>query len=176
MSDESKLLLETSRFRVYRANQQLADGSLHPREIVRHPGSVVILPMTDDDRVCLIENYRIAVDQSLVELPAGTLDADEPPKQTAIRELAEETGFRAGRIELLSEFYISPGFLDERMHLYLATELERGQMALEKGEIIKPRVVPWSDALAMASDGRIKDAKTLLAIFLYECLRRRARQ
>ena len=163
-----QVLLETPRFRVVRRQQRLADGQLRPREVVEHSGSVVILPMIDANHVCLIENFRIAVGRTLIELPAGTLEAGEDPAECAQRELIEETGYRAGRIVPLCEFLVSPGILSERMYAFLATDLTAGPMALEAGEQIVTRLAAWPDALAMAADGRIEDAKTLVSLLTYD--------
>jgi ADP-ribose pyrophosphatase len=162
------VLFEGARFRVEQVMQTAPDGTPHAKQIVRHPGAVVLLPLLDDGRICLIENYRASVEQTLIELPAGTLEPGEDPAQTARRELAEETGYRAGCIEPLATFYMSPGILDERMVLYLATELQPGPTALEAGEDIRPRCCTWDKALAMVRDGRIRDAKTMLGLLYYQ--------
>lgn len=174
MAHSREILLESRVFRVVRVRPDDQHPDARTRDIVEHPGAVAILPMIDDDHVCLIENYRIAVEQTLIELPAGTLEAGEQPIETARRELAEETGFRAGRIEPLCEFFMSPGILQERMHLFLATEPTRGEQALEPGEQIKTKVVAWPEAVAMAMDGRIQDAKSLTGILYYDAIRRRS--
>jgi ADP-ribose pyrophosphatase len=106
-------------------------------------------------------------------LPAGTLEPGEDPLAAAHRELAEETGYRAGSMELLVSFFSSPGILDERMHLYLAKDLAPGPMDLQAGEEIQPVLVPWAEALCMARDGRIIDAKTLIGLLFYESFRGR---
>ena len=165
---EPKPLFEGTRFRVERVIQVTPDGAEHVREVVRHPGAVTILPLLDDGRVCFVQNFRVAVDRALVELPAGTLEPGEDPALTAERELAEETGYRAEQIRLLATFCMSPGILDEQMHLFLATGLRAGPMALEPGEDIRPLVITWKEALAMARDGRIEDAKTLVGLLYYE--------
>ncbi|MBN2022407.1 MAG: NUDIX hydrolase [Pirellulales bacterium] len=159
-------------FRVVREVVRAPDGREHSREIVRHPGAVAILPILDDGRVCLIENYRIAVGQTLLELPAGTREPGEDPLETARRELAEETGYRAGRIEALATFYMSPGILDEQMHLFLATQLAPGPAALEGGEQIHPRPTSWEEAISSVRDGRIQDAKTIVGLLYYAAFRR----
>jgi len=166
MSDP-KILFQGRRFRVEQVVQTTPDGVEHVREVVRHPGAVVILPLLDDGRVCFVRNYRVAVDQTLIELPAGTLEPGEDTAETARRELAEETGYRAGRIEHLLTFCMSPGILDERMHLYLAGELQPGPMALEAGEDIQPLVCTWEEALEMVRRGEIHDAKTLVGLMHY---------
>ena len=171
---ESEPLFEATRFRVVRVVQVTRDGAEHVREIVRHPGAVTILPLLDDGRVCFVRNYRVAVDKTLIELPAGTLEPGEDPAVTARRELAEETGYRAGRIERLATFYMSPGILDEKMHLYLATSLEPGPMALEPGEQIETLLTDWQEALEMARDGRIEDAKTLAGLLHFDAFGRKA--
>ncbi len=175
MRPEPELLLTTPRFRVVRHIQRLVDGTLHPRETVVHPGAVAVLPLLDDGRICLIRNYRIAVDEELIELPAGTINPGEDPLETARRELAEETGYQAARFERLHEFWISPGILNERMHLMLATGLQAGPAALEQGEQIQTLLVEWEEALAMVADRRIRDAKTLFGLLYYDRLRKASR-
>src|SRR5262245_20816987 len=115
----------------------LPDGTALEREVVLHPGAVVILPMIDADRVCLLRNFRHSVGETLLELPAGTLEPPEPPETTAERELAEETGYRAGRWQKLAEYYPSPGILNERMYFFLAGELLPGPPEQQPGEQIE---------------------------------------
>ncbi len=150
---------------------QLADGSTAQREVVVHRGAVALVPMVDRDHVCLLRNYRYAVGHDLIELPAGTIDPGETPDSTAPRELAEETGYTAAKITRIAEWFVSPGVMNERMFLYLCEDLTPGPTDHQPDERIEPIVVPWSDAVAMALDGRIDDAKTKLAILL--CDRRR---
>lgn len=171
MADEEVVLLETSRFRVVEAPEPRRDGSLGKRAVIRHPGAVTIVPMVDADHVCLIRNRRTAVGRTLIELPAGTLNPGEQPMETARRELAEETGYRASRFALLYEFLMSPGIIDERMFLYLAEELEPGPPALESDEQIENLITPWDDAMQMCGDGSIQDAKTLVGLLHYDRLR-----
>ena len=161
------ILFEGRLFRVEQVEQTMPDATRHVRQIVRHPGAVVILPLLDDGRVCFVRNYRIAVEQTLIELPAGTLESDEDPAETASRELAEETGYRAGRIKHLTTFCMSPGILDEQMHLYLAEALQPGPMALEPGEDIQPMLCTWDESLDMVRRGEIHDAKTLVGLLYY---------
>ena len=172
MALESTQLLKTARFRVDQVTRTLDDGSLHHRQIVRHPGAVTILPMVDKERVCLIRNYRVSVDETLVELPAGTREPDEPPAATAHRELIEETGYEAGQLTLLHQFFLSPGILDERMVLFLATDLRQIGTNREIGEEIENLVVPFADTLGMIQDGRIQDAKTIVGILSYHLFHR----
>jgi ADP-ribose pyrophosphatase len=170
--DDDRVLFTARRFRVERVPQPCADGSVRTREVVIHPGSVVVVPLVSAASVCLVEVVRVAVGETLLELPAGTLDRDEPPLATAARELAEETGYRAGRIEPAGSFWMSPGILRERMHLFVAHDLVPGPQALEPGEQIRTRLVPWGEAVAMCRDGRIEDAKTIAGILLVEARRR----
>ena len=168
-----ELLYQAKRFRVERVTQVSTDGSTHAKDVVRHPGAVVILPQLGDGRVCFVENYRVAVDQRLLELPAGTLEPPEEPIKTAQRELAEETGFRARNIEQLTTLCMSPGILDEKMYVYIATNLTAGEMALEAGEDIQVRLLTWPESLEMVRDGRICDAKTVATLLYYDTFRRR---
>lgn len=138
-----------------------------PRDVMRHPGAAVILPLVDAEHVCLIKNYRIAVDQTLFELPAGTLEPNEPPEITAGRELEEETGYRADKIELLTVYFPSPGVMDEKMYTYLATGLTMHAPAREEGEEIENHVVSLVEAKAMIRDGRIADGKTIAGLLYY---------
>jgi ADP-ribose pyrophosphatase len=170
MDEKPKLLLEARRFQVVQISHHTPDGSVHVHHVVRHPGSVVILPMVAPDKVCLIQNYRVAVGETLWELPAGTLEQGEEPAKCAHRELIEETGYRAGNLEKLCEFFVSPGILHERMHLFLATDLVAGAAALESGEEIQTCVTKLDEALRMIETGQLQDAKSLIGLLLYDRL------
>lgn len=171
MADDSRVLLTTPKFRVVRETIPAPSGRAKTREIVRHPGACVIVPLLADGRVCLIRNWRVAVNETLIELPAGTLEPPEPPQVTAERELIEETGYRAKKIEFLHAFFLSPGILDEKMHLYLATELTAGEPEREEGEEIENWLVPLDEAVAMIFRGEIKDAKSIVGLLWAERLR-----
>lgn len=149
----------------------LRDGTIAEREVVLHRGAVALVPMVDDGHVCLVRNRRYAVDRTLLEVPAGTIDPGEDPDRTAERELLEETGYRAGRIRRIREWYVSPGVMNERMYLYLCEDLQPGPVRPELDEELETIIVPWEEALAMAEDGRIEDAKTLLALMICDRLR-----
>ena len=172
MPSEPITLLTTSRFQVVEhtiaAREQQGEFR---RQIIVHPGAVAIIPMVSSQQVCLIRSHRIAVNKTLIELPAGTLEPGEPPLQTAKRELQEETGYVASQWRELPGFYMSPGILNERMHLFVAEGLTEGASAREPGEAIENMVVSWSDAVAMAERGEIEDAKSLVGILQWERLR-----
>ncbi len=172
MTPAEHILLTTPRFRVEVAERTAPDGSTRRREIIRHPGAVTILPMVDDDHVCLIRNFRVTVARTLIELPAGTLEPAEDPQKTAERELIEETGYRAARLQRLHEFLLSPGILDERMHLFLATELTAGEARREPGEEIENLVVPWQTAIDWVMQREIEDGKTIVSLLFFDALRR----
>ena len=164
---------ESDRFSVVRRSYSTAAGAQTDRDTIQHPGAVTILPWIDRDQICLVRNYRIAVQATLWELPAGTLEPGEPPEVTARRELAEETGYRCQQLSKLHEFFMSPGILNERMFLFLATDLTAGPIDLDPGEEIETAVVTWDKALAMADRGEIQDAKSLVGIYFYDRLLRR---
>ena len=150
---------------------RLTDGTTADREVVLHRGAVALVPMVDRDHVCLLRNYRHSVGRELIELPAGTIDEGETPDSTAPRELAEETGYRAGRITRLADWLVSPGILTERMYLYLCEDMTPGPTDHQPDEQMSSLIVPWAEAVAMVLDGRVDDAKTRLAILLCDRLR-----
>lgn len=170
MSDD-ELLLESARFRVVRRSRRSADGREYTKDAILHPGAVAVVPILDSGQVCLIRNYRLAVERALIEVPAGTLEVGEPPEATARRELAEETGYVAGELRHLTTFYMSPGILNERMHVFVATGLRPGPAKRELGEEIDNLLVAWEEALTMIRDGRIEDGKTIAALLFYDKLR-----
>src|SRR5213593_551280 len=136
------------------------------REVVHHSGSAVILPAFDDGTIALVRQYRHPAVKYLLELPAGTLNDKERPEEGAARELEEELGVRAGKLEKLSEFFVSPGFCEEKMWLYLATDLTETKQRLEDDEFIEIVRVPIERALQMITDGEIEDAKTIIGLML----------
>jgi ADP-ribose pyrophosphatase len=136
------------------------------REVVHHPGSAVILPVFDDGNIALVRQYRHPAVKYLLELPAGTLNQKERPEEGAARELEEELGLVAGKLEKLSEFFVSPGFCEEKMWLYLATDLTETKQRLEDDELIEVVRLPLSRALQMITEGEIEDAKTIIGLML----------
>ncbi|ADB16256.1 NUDIX hydrolase [Pirellula staleyi DSM 6068] len=170
-SADEKLLLTTPKFRVVETTVTSPKGLTKARAVIRHPGAVVIVPMLDDFHVCMIRNFRVSVGKVLLELPAGTLEPPEPPHECAVRELIEETGYRCQKMQPLSSFFLSPGILDERMHLFVATGLSAGATAREEGEEIDNEILPLDDALELAMQGQIEDAKSIAGLFWVDRLR-----
>ncbi len=136
----------------------------YTREVVHHRGSAVILPAFDDGTIALVRQYRHPAVKYLLELPAGTLNNRARPDEGAARELQEELGLLAGKLEKLCEFFVSPGFLEEKMWLYLATDLKETNQSLEDDELIEVVRIPIRRALQMISDGEIEDAKTIIGL------------
>ena len=134
------------------------------RYVVVHPGAVAVLPILDDGRFVLVKQQRVAVDEPLIEIPAGTLEPNEEPQVTAHRELIEETGYTAGTLTPTLKFYTSPGMLKEAMHLFVAENLTAGPTALEDGEQIETLLIEPDRAMNMIASGEIKDAKTIIAL------------
>jgi ADP-ribose pyrophosphatase len=166
-----QVLFRGRKIQVALETETLPDGHTVQRDVILHPGAVAILPVVDAGHVCLVRNRRPVVGQTLLEIPAGTLEPGEAPEHAAARELAEETGYRAARWRKLTAFYPSPGVLDETTHVFVAEGLTPGEMQLERDEDLKPQVVAWADALVWARDGTIRDAKTLVALLLWDRLR-----
>jgi ADP-ribose pyrophosphatase len=138
----------------------------YQRDVVHHPGSAVIVPVFEDGTIALVRQYRHPAVRYLLEVPAGTLNRGEVPEEGAARELEEELGLVAGCLEKLSEFFVSPGFCEEKMWLYLATELTETQQRLEDDEILEVVRIPFTQALSMITTGEIEDAKTIIGIML----------
>ena len=168
-TDHEKLVLRGARFNVHEMALVGSDGKAYRREVVRHPGGVVLLPLIDEDTVVLIKNTRPRVAETLLELPAGTREPSEPAQQTAARELIEETGYRAGNLQLLHEFYSAPGICDELMHLYIARDLTAGDAGRQATETIENQIASRYEISRWIGAGHIRDAKTLvgLSAFLY---------
>ena len=156
------------------------DGSVGEMDMIRHPGASAIVPFLtapdgDDPELLLITQYRYAAEQYLYEIPAGRLDAGEDPARCAARELREETGCTARKIEFLLTMFTTPGFTDERIHLFLATGLERGETAHEADEFMTLETMRLSRALQLIRQGEIKDAKTALGILFASQFRSNSR-
>lgn len=168
-----RILHQGKKIQLVQDTSLASDGEPIVRDIVLHPGAVAILPLLDREHVCLLRNRRATVRETLIEIPAGTLEPGENPDHAAVRELAEETGYSAGTWRKLREFYPSPGVLSEKMYLYVAENLTPGAMKPERDEELEPLVVSWPQAVGWAMDGTIQDAKSLVAILLWERMNRR---
>lgn len=143
------------------------DGGTAWRELIEHKGAVCVVPVTKDNRVVMVSQFRKACEKVILEIPAGKLNRiDEDPLEAARRELAEETGFRAGSMELLSRFYTAIGYSNERISLYLATDLVRGETNMDKDEDIEIAEMDLGKLYSMCRDGKIEDAKTIIGIMM----------
>ena len=162
MSEE--ILFQSRLFRVEKRFQTGRSGKQLERHVIMHPGAVAVLPVLNDGRVVLIRQYRVAVDDYLLEIPAGTLEPNEEPLHSAQRELKEETGYTAGKIVPMIDIWSSPGILCEKLHLFMATELTPGASALEDGEDIELLLATWDEIRDMIAHDEIRDAKTLVAL------------
>lgn len=142
------------------------------RELVVHPGSVVIIPILDDktNNIILIKQFRYAINKTILELPAGTLEKNENPLSCAKRELQEETGYKAKFLKKIAEFYPSPGIMTEKMHLFIAKNLVRSKQNFDIDEKIKVIVINLDKTIKMILKGFIKDAKTISGLLLYKNL------
>jgi len=151
----------------YAVEVRMDDGCVVRRDYFHYGGAAVIVPFLGDGSIVMIRNYRFAVDEHLLELPAGMLNPAEQPETCAARELTEETGYSAGRIEKLGTFFSGPGTTDETMHAFLATELTAGEQNLETYERITVEVYPAARVRRMVATGDVHDAKTIAALGLY---------
>jgi ADP-ribose pyrophosphatase len=176
-------LLDSSRLyqgRVINVDQdtvRFPDGSIGVLEMIRHPGAAAVVPFLDDPasadpRVLLIHQFRHAADGVLWEIPAGTLEPGEPPEACARRELVEEAGMEAAKLVRLTTVFTTPGFTDERIHLYLATGLSPVALAREEDEFITVHEKRWSEVGRMIRTGKIKDGKSLCSLMYVNCFLR----
>lgn len=142
------------------------NDSTYKREIVRHHGSAVIVPVFADNSIALVRQYRHAAQKYLLEIPAGTLEENEAPETGARREVEEEIGVIAGKIEKLTEFYVSPGFLTEKMHVFLATDLRASKQNLDEDEFLSIEKYSFEKVFEIIRIGEIEDAKTIIGIIM----------
>jgi len=149
---------------VFAEEVELSNGRRVTLDIVRHPGAAAVVPFVSEDEVLLIKQFRHAAGGTIFEVPAGKLDGGEDPEACAARELEEEAGQRAGRLERLGEIWTTPGFTDERIHLFAAFELEPVAQRLEADEVIEVVRVRFDRALEMIWTGELRDAKSALAL------------
>jgi ADP-ribose pyrophosphatase len=155
------------------------DGSTGKLEMVRHPGASAVVPLLDeprsaDPRVLLIRQFRHAADAVIWEVPAGRLDPGETPATCAQRELEEEVGMTADVLSRLTTIFTTPGFTDERIHIFLAQGLKPGKQRRDADEFMEVQTRKWSEVMTLIRSGEIKDAKTLVALMYVESFRRKA--
>ncbi len=162
----SEPLLQGRAFKVRRDYLKTPDGRETKLEIVEHGGSVVILPIDEKNNLLLVRQYRHAVGGNLLELPAGTRNGDEPFEACAAREIREETGMEAGKLQRIGEFYLAPGYSTELMGVFLATQLRSNPLQADEDEFLQVEKIPLKKAIEMAEQGDIPDAKSLAALFL----------
>lgn len=143
---------------------QLPDGSQTQREVLKHQGAAAIVALDNAQNVLLVQQFRSGARQDFYEIPAGLLEPDEDPRDTAIRECREETGYRPLNVQSLGGIYLAPGYSNEYIHLYYATAIEPAPLQQDTTEFVMPHKVPFSQALAMIADGTIQEAKTIVAL------------
>ena len=146
---------------------ELPNGEIAKREIVKHPGAVAVIAL-HEGKMIVVEQYRKPLEKSQVEIPAGKLEPGENPLEAAKRELEEETGFACGSIQHVSSFYTSPGFADELLHLYVAEQLSVGHLNPDDDEFIACTSISLEEAKALIANGRISDAKTIIAVYAWQ--------
>lgn len=160
-------------FNVDRLRVELPDGRVAIRDVVRHPGAVAVVALTEDGRICLVRQYRTALGRVTVEIPAGKLAPGEDPLECAGRELLEETGMSAEKIAFLTTIASSDGFCDELIHIYMATGLEFSRSDPDADEFINVDLVPLEELVDAVLDGRIEDAKTVVGALICDAVMHR---
>ncbi|UOQ93655.1 NUDIX hydrolase [Halobacillus shinanisalinarum] len=150
----------------------LPDGQTSKRELIKHPGAVAVIALTDEGKIVFVEQYRKALEKSILEIPAGKLEEGEKPEITALRELEEETGYTTDQLKLITSFYTSPGFADELVHLYFTDRVKPLEKAvdMDEDEFVEVRELTLEEAEQLSVEQRIHDAKTAYAL-LYLKLR-----
>lgn len=177
MDYEEKTISEERKYsgniiNVNRATVLLPGGKQATRDIVRHPGASVVVPITDDWELLLVKQYRKPCEMVSLELPAGKLDEGELPETCAIRELREETGYVPENIQKVMDIHSTPGFSDEVLHMYVATGLKEGTSCPDEDEVISCWKYPVSQCIQMIQNGQITDAKTIIGIYLADRIKK----
>jgi ADP-ribose diphosphatase len=162
----SETLLQGRAFKIRRDYLKTPNGRETSLEIIEHGGSVVLIPIDDDGNLLFVRQYRHAVGKDLLELPAGTRDNDEPFEECAAREIREETGMQAGKLQKVGELYLAPGYSSELMAVFLATGLKDNPLDADDDEFLEVEKIPLKQAIEMAERGDIPDAKSLAALLL----------
>jgi 8-oxo-dGTP pyrophosphatase MutT (NUDIX family) len=163
---KSEILLQGRTFKVRQDTLKTPDGHETRLEIIEHGGSVVLIPLDSDGNILFIRQYRHATGGELLELPAGTRDAEEPYEECAAREIREETGMEAGRLQKVGEFYLAPGYSSEFMAVFLATGLKHNPLDPDEDEFLQVEKIPVNDVTAMFERGDVPDSKSLAAWLL----------
>jgi ADP-ribose pyrophosphatase len=163
---KSEILMQGRAFRIRRDTLKTPDQRETKFEIIDHGGSVILIPVDENGELLFVRQYRHAAGRDLLELPAGTRDGDEPYEECAAREIREETGMQAGRLEKVGEFYLAPGYSTEFMVVYLATDLRPNPLEADEDEFLVVEKMPVKQALQLAERGDMPDAKSLAALFL----------
>jgi ADP-ribose pyrophosphatase len=163
---KSESLLKGRAFAIRRDWMKTPDGRETKFDIIEHGGSVVLVPLDADGNLLFVRQYRHAAGTDLLELPAGTLEAGEDPEVCAAREIREETGFAAGKLEQIGEFYLAPGYSTEFMLVYLARDLTYDPLEADADEFLSLEKIPVTEAIQMAERGEMPDAKSLAALLL----------
>jgi len=149
---------------------EMPNGTVTAREVVHHPGAVAMVPVRKDGQLLLVTQYRHAMGARLLEIPAGTLEPGEDPLLAAGRELREEVGFRAGRVDYVGKFYVAPGYCDELLHLYICRDLEADSLDADDDEDIEVEAMTLDEALQAIAEERIVDAKSIIGILQWSRL------
>ncbi len=163
---KSEPLFQGRAFKIRRDTLKTPDGNETKFDIVEHGGSVIILPIDADGNILFVRQYRHAAGMDLLELPAGTRDGNEPYNVCAAREIREETGMAAGKLERIGDFYLAPGYSTEFMAVFLATQLRHDPLEADDDEFLQVEKIPVKEAIQMAQRGEMTDAKSLAALFL----------
>ena len=153
-----------------RRDKVTAQGGTASREIIEHNGGAVIAALTEDKKLVMVRQYRKPADKVMLEVPAGKIDPGEMPLEAAVRELKEETGYTASKVEFLTEFYPSVGYSEERLYLYLCTGLTPGETCFDENEAIEIEEIDLDRLFKMAMSGELDDAKTIIAILMVKAL------
>lgn len=162
----SKVIHQGRVFNLQEDEIRLPDGKTARLDIVTHPGAVVLLPLDEHSQIWFIRQYRHSAGEELLELPAGTLEPGETPESCALREIREETGLSAGKVEKIGEFFLAPGYSTEFLHIFLATSLQPDPLQGDSDEFIQVEPLSIERAFELAETGQMRDAKTLAALIL----------
>ncbi|SFL81077.1 NUDIX hydrolase [Pelosinus propionicus] len=162
----SKIVFNGNLLNVFSDQVELPNGKKASREYIKHPGAVAIVPITKEGNIVLVRQYRYPIGKVLLEVPAGKLDKDELPDKCALRELEEETGYVANNLKKMASIYTTPGFTDEIIHLYRAEDLIFSKPSPDEDEFLDVETYTKEEIKEMIADGRINDAKSMLALLL----------